>query len=307
MTDDPEGDAPGGDADRGGRAESDASTDRSLRTRVVAQFSGAGDRAAVWRALDRVLPTDRYLNLGYSPWYLPAVVGDSQARLAGRLAEGLAERVDPAAARLLDVGCGRGGPAGQFADRGFAVTGLDLVPYNVSLARANAPGTFVVGDASALPFADGVFDACASVDALVYVADDAAALAEAARVLAPGGWLAVSDLLAAPDPPADGTGVLTDFVDAWDLAPLVTPEERRRDLRAAGFTLDATVDVTANSVGRFRRWSGPFLALADGPTGGTLRALLGRWGVDPDAAVAQVRAAHRALPSLRHEVVYARR
>lgn len=300
MTDEREG---------SGRGDADEDHDRALRRRVVEQFSGAGDAAAAWRVLDRLLPTGEYLNLGYTPWYHPAVAGDSQARLARRLADGLADRVgDPRGVPLLDVGCGRGGPSRQFAARGFAVTGLDLVPHNVEKARATVgAGRFVVGDATSLPFADDAFAACVAVDALVYVPDGRAAFAEAARVLEPGGWLAVSDLLAAEDAAPGADEALAAFADAWDLAPLVPADASRDRLRAAGFTVETVEDVTAHSVGRFRRWTRLGLALADGPTSGPLRALLRRAGVDPSAAVRQARAAHRALPHLRHQIVYARR
>lgn len=300
----------GAAGDDGTRASPDERRDRPLRRRVVDQFSYAGEGAAIWRAFDRVLPTREYLNLGYSPWYLPVVVGDSQARLAGGLSDGLAERAgDPTGVRLLDVGCGRGGPARQFADRGFAVTGLDLVAYNVALARTNAgpaSGAFVVGDATALPFADDAFGACVAVDSLVYLPDEGAAFEEAARVLEPGGWLAVADLLACGDAPPGAGEALDAFADAWDTAPVVPAGAYRERLQAAGFTVETVEDVTANSTGRFRKWSRAFLALVDGPAGRALRALLRRWGVDVEAAVAQVRAAHRALPYLRHQVVYGR-
>lgn len=292
-------------------------SEESLRRRVVEQFSGAGERAAIWRGFERFLPTAEYLNLGYSPRFVPTLVGDSQARLAGKLADGLAARVDdPTGARLLDLGCGRGGPARTFDERGFAVTGLDLVHHNVSLARANTREEggarerqrprFLVGDGTVLPFRDDAFAACVAVDSLVYVPDEATAFAEIARVIDERGWLASADLLADDDAPPGADEALGAFADAWDLAPIATEEGYLDRLRSAGFTVESVADVTANSVGRFRTWSGLFLAMVDGPTGGPLRALLRRWGVAPDPAVAQVRAAHRALPHLRHVIVYAR-
>jgi len=298
-------------SDSTGSGADDRPDGADLRRRVVEQFSDAGERSSVWRGFDRVLPTREYLNVGYSPWYLPTVVGDSQARLVRVLADGLAARLgDPADARLLDVGCGRGGPARQFAGRGFDVVGLDLVPYNVALASENvdspdAPDV-LVGDATALPLAAGAFDACVAVDALVYLPDGRAAFEEAARVLAPGGWFATADLLGRPDAGAAADQALSSFADAWDMASIVPADTYRECLREVGFTVEWVEDVTGNSTARFRKWSRAFLALADGPTGGAFRRLLARWGLDPDVAVAQVRAAHRALPHLRHEVVYAR-
>lgn len=303
--------------------QANGSRDEALRRRVIEQFSDTDERAAIWRGFEKFLPTGAYLNLGYSPRYLPTLVGDSQARLADRLADGLSARLeDSAGARLLDLGCGRGGPARRFTERGFDVTGLDLVPYNVTLARANArprgpdaragsgrpplPPQFLVGDATALPFDDGVFDACAAVDSLVYLSDEGAAFAEIGRVLDDGGWVAVADLLAAEDAPPGVADRLDDFAAAWDTAPIAPSGEYFDSMRRAGFTVETVEDVTPNSVGRFRKWSKLFLALADGPASKPLRTLLRRWGVEPEAAVAQVRSAHRALPHLEHVIVYAR-
>src|SRR5207245_308277 len=56
----------------------------------------------------------------------------------------------------------------------------------------------VRGDATVLPFGAGRFDACVSQEALLHVADKAAVLAEARRVLVAGGRLAFSDWIAHP-------------------------------------------------------------------------------------------------------------
>ncbi|WP_311173242.1 SAM-dependent methyltransferase [Halobellus ordinarius] len=104
-----------------------------LRKRVTDQFSYRGERAGIWRAFDLLLDTDEFLNLGYSEWYQPHVVGSSQRRLVGEVGSRVASYL-PATdgIRFLGVGCGRGGPAIHLADRfGFSVTGLDLVPYNI--------------------------------------------------------------------------------------------------------------------------------------------------------------------------------
>jgi len=94
--------------------------------------------------------------------------------------------------RTLDVGCGEGTVARELAALGHAV-GLDVSPSLVALAREAAPDAdFVVGDATALPFEDGAFDLVLAVNVLMNVDDLDAAVAEAARVLAPGGRLCVS-------------------------------------------------------------------------------------------------------------------
>jgi SAM-dependent methyltransferase len=107
-------------------------------------------------------------------------------------------------ARVLDLGAGLGGPARCLASRrGCRVVGVELNAGRAlgmarlsRLVRLDDRITVVRGDASALPFASGRFDACVSQEALLHIADKAAVLAEARRVLAPGGRLAFSDWIA---------------------------------------------------------------------------------------------------------------
>lgn len=103
----------------------------------------------------------------------------------------LLQRLRPhAGERILDIGCGDGRVTVMIRSAGATVAGLDR-----SLAMARAAGekgvTVVVGDAVALPFADGSFDAVFSNAALHWVSDHSAAVREIARVLAPGGRMAV--------------------------------------------------------------------------------------------------------------------
>ena len=65
--------------------------------------------------------------------------------------------------RLLDVACGDGNQSIPAAKAGAEVTGIDLAPYLVEKAREKAKqegvdATFDVGDAEAMPYADGSFD-----------------------------------------------------------------------------------------------------------------------------------------------------
>jgi len=110
------------------------------------------------------------------------------------------------ASLVLDICAGLGGPARFLASRrGCRVVGVELHPGRAAgmqrLSRLVGVGRMVRvvrGDATALPFGAARFDACMSQEALLHVADKAAVLAEARRVLVPGGRLAFSDWIAHP-------------------------------------------------------------------------------------------------------------
>lgn len=109
-----------------------------------------------------------------------------------------------AGSRVLDVCAGLGGPARFLATRyrcrvvalelnGGRAAGCARLTRRVGLA---ARVVAVRGDAMALPFAAGAFDACVSQEALLHVPDKLAVLQGCRRVLAPGGRLAVTDWIA---------------------------------------------------------------------------------------------------------------
>jgi 2-polyprenyl-6-hydroxyphenyl methylase/3-demethylubiquinone-9 3-methyltransferase len=92
--------------------------------------------------------------------------------------------------RVLDVGCGAGFLASPLAAAGHQVIGLDAAADSLAVAaRHDATGRvgWRRGDALALPFADGAFDAVCAMDVLEHVEAPARVVAEVARVLAPGG------------------------------------------------------------------------------------------------------------------------
>jgi SAM-dependent methyltransferase len=95
--------------------------------------------------------------------------------------------------RLLDVASGPGDVAATAAARGARVSAVDLSPEMVALARRTHPALDVrEGDAEALPFAAGAFDAVVCNFGLGHFPRAEVAVAEFARVLAPGGRLALS-------------------------------------------------------------------------------------------------------------------
>lgn len=107
--------------------------------------------------------------------------------------------------RVLDLGCGFGRHAFGAARLGAAVVALDAAGAEVRAVRATfaamvaagelgdrAEAGAVQGDARALPFADGTFDHVVASEVLEHVADDVGAMRELARVLRPGGTMAVT-------------------------------------------------------------------------------------------------------------------
>jgi len=104
--------------------------------------------------------------------------------------------------RLLDIGTGTGRIAELLAPAAGQVTGLDMSPEMLRIARArlqNLPAAsvdLVQGDFSALPFGDAAFDTVTLHQVLHYAQEPGRVLAEAARVLAPGGRIAVVDFAA---------------------------------------------------------------------------------------------------------------
>ena len=120
----------------------------------------------------------------------------------------IAQRIEPASAtvvssvgvgegdRVLDVATGTGNAALVAAALGGEVTGLDLTPKLIEVARQRAQEAelrveFVEGDAESLPFDDDSFDRVVSVFGVMFAPDQQRAADELARVCRPGGKIGV--------------------------------------------------------------------------------------------------------------------
>lgn len=140
------------------------------------------------------------------------------ARLYGSFHIGGAEAVErlldampPLAGQaVLDIGCGVGGAVRALARRGARAWGVDLTPDFIAAARKLSrmigadPDVFEVGSALSLPFRDHAFDHAIMLHVGMNIADKSAAMAEAGRVIRPGGTLAIYDIMRV------GPGAVTD-------------------------------------------------------------------------------------------------
>lgn len=94
--------------------------------------------------------------------------------------------------RLLDVGCGAGLFAQLAAGSGAVVCGIDASKAMLDIAADRVPaGDFRKGDLETLPYRDSSFDVVTGFNAFQFAANPSRALAEAARVVRPGGAVVV--------------------------------------------------------------------------------------------------------------------
>lgn len=161
----------------------------------------------------------------------------------GQLAAGawLISRLRPGA-RVLDAGCGTGLPtARQLAAAGLRVTGIDISPVMLSLARRNVPGaTFLELDTMDVSADLGTFDAAVAFFSLLMLprAEIPGALRRLREVLVPGGLLALSMV------EADVDDVPIPFLDAPVRVTGYPPAALREVVTGAGFAIRDESRVT---------------------------------------------------------------
>ena len=175
---------------------------------------------------------------------------DDYERVMGQWSRLIGERfldwlAPPPSLRWLDIGCGTGAFSELILNwcAPTAVAGIDPAPAQIEHARKQTPqADFRVADATALPFADGAFDAVTSALVINFIPDRPAAFREMHRVLRTGGiasayqWERRADDNHSPFAPIeDGLRAVGAEVLQPPIVPEATPDGARAALERASF------------------------------------------------------------------------
>jgi tocopherol O-methyltransferase len=223
--------------------------------------AGPGLNAAVERYYDTTL--DLYEDLWgahvhHGFWDLGERPGTDDDRHAAtdRLVRELVDFAGiPAGARVLDVGCGIGGPAMHLAGPlGCTVEGVTLSAAQAARANEKAAElglgertNFRQCDFMANDYPDASFDVVWAVESLMHIADREAFFAEVLRVLKPGGLVAIATWSVRDGELTAGEARVVDQILRHQVMPSFSSlEEHERLAAAAGFADIAIVDWSAN-------------------------------------------------------------
>ncbi len=162
-----------------------------------------------------------------------------------------------ASAHVLDVGCGLGGAARYMASEfGCAVTGIDLTPDYINVARALADMTglnrrvrYDVASATDMPFEATAFDAAITLHVAMNIPDREKLYAEVARVLKPGAPFCVYDVMGSD---VEGFAYPVPWAETEATSHLTDEEEMRELLANAGFAIEHEENRRAFALDFFR-------------------------------------------------------
>jgi SAM-dependent methyltransferase len=243
--------------------------------KVLEHYSATGLTNRIKSALAAITPDDQPLTVAQlaplDQFHIRGILATTE--LAGAAGLGSSTRV-------LDLGCGIGGPARYFAANfGCKVTGVDLSPgfiataiYLTARCGLSDRVTFQVGDALHLPFEDAAFDTVFLQHVAMNIEDRPALYAEVRRVLTPGGQFVTYDLVL-----RDGNVV---YPAPWardaSTSFLLSEADTRVALEQAGFKVALWRDDTQTALDWFKA------AMASSPPSGlSLGVVMG-----PDFAAA---------------------
>jgi 2-polyprenyl-6-hydroxyphenyl methylase / 3-demethylubiquinone-9 3-methyltransferase len=149
--------------------------------------------------------------------------------------------------RLLDIGCGGGVLTEEFASMGCQVTGIDISPRSIEIARMHAGRTgltieYQIGSATHLSFEPASFDVVSCCDVLEHIHEWELVIAEARRVLRPDGLFFFDTINRTQESKVQFIFGLQEFpltrlmpekTHIWEM--FITPEELTSALRENGF------------------------------------------------------------------------
>ncbi|MEV5239098.1 class I SAM-dependent methyltransferase [Streptomyces cinnamoneus] len=229
------------------------STDAYYRQHVMPYYRAFGSRFGYTALLGRTRHFGWY-EPGDSPWRFTAAMRRMEVVAATKLAL-------PAAASVLDAGCGVGDTARTVARvSGAYVTGIDGIEPDVAIARqrsarAGGPGRrtrFLRANYHALPFADASFDGVYTMESFVHSPDPPQGLAEFFRVLRPGGKLVMFEYSSTPQaelsPRARSALLRVCELSGMPGMLTMTHGELERLLRQTGFAVEPTYDATEKTL-----------------------------------------------------------
>lgn len=173
---------------------------------------------------------------------------ESVAQAVLALSDLVAERLGLAAGQeVVDIGCGYGGTARHFAAAyDVTVTGVTLSARQAEAAPARSGVTIAVADWLANPFPDAAFDAAYAIESSEHMADKPRFFAEAARVLRPGGRLAVAAWLTREAPGEwEARHLLEPICREGRMPSMGSETEYRAMAEAAGFRVLGCDDLSA--------------------------------------------------------------
>jgi SAM-dependent methyltransferase len=186
--------------------------------------------------------------------------------------------------RILDVGCGLGGPARFSASQYHCrVDGIDLTPEYVETGQEICKWvglsdriTLRQGSALSMPFETGAFDGAYMLHVGMNIEDKAKLCTEVARVLRPGAMFGIYDVM------ITGEGELA-FPVPWATSPALSaiarPAQYRTALEAAGFTVVTELNRRDFALQAFEQQRARIIA-AGGPPPLGLHVLMGRHAPD---------------------------
>jgi ubiquinone/menaquinone biosynthesis C-methylase UbiE len=165
-----------------------------------------------------------------------------RAQFADRLSEMMGARANE---RAVDLACGPGTLALQFAKKVSWVCGVDLTPAMLARARSTAASEglgnlgFILGDALALPIAGGTLDLAVTSYSLHHMPDAAGVIREMARVIKRGGRVGIIDIFVPEDPRVGELNNRIEIVRDPSHTRTLARSEFERLVRAAGLRIVA--------------------------------------------------------------------